>query len=483
MKNIIIFFQLFFFLFFLLPKVEVMANSFGEQKNPGTVFDSSTHSFEDAVKIFEEKRKNLEAQGKSIEYVSSEEIQRRPCNHCPAYIGLTETINKIVKAMPVKDIQAHNLKTIRSNELEFMYVIVKNDLEKTGNANCHKYFDQDPMREYFEGKKEGEYRVLSSELIAMSKVGDIQMIKPGSEAVYYYYRGRGSQKDFLYEIRALANKPYTLTIYRYLPTEKEKNPYNLPDLSGESLRDTSSDSSGTNNLGLKLPRILDPVEQVVTEKDDPNNYLNMEMRLEKRGKYLPKDLHFMQAGTELNLLDVADLKSETKLSIKERISRWSLKSHETKEDWLQLELKHKGVNEIGTKVSVPYSLTLNEGSGLKARGHVSEQIDRNGPDVDNQSSHRSLSLVLTNHDLEIVRMEARKSYNGHSSVVLQHGRALAPNETISVSGGFREDTAGHATFIGFQHAKRIKDTTTLIFDVRLDSQNKTTLMYQVHHKF
>ncbi len=474
MKNKLILILFTSFLSFLNLE-SAMAEPLGERKNSGTVFDSSTHSLDDAVKVFEEKRKALEAQGKSLEYVSSEEIQRRPCNHCPTYMGLTEAVNKIVKAMPVKDIQGHNLKTIRSNELEFMYVIVKNDLQKTGNSNCHKYFDQDPMREYFEGKKEGEYRVLSSELIEMSKVGDIQMIKPGSEAVYYYYRGRGAQKDLLYEIRALENKPYTLTIYRYLATEKEKNPYNLPDLSGESRI--------SDEMGLKLPRQFDQVEQVVTEKEDPNNYLNMEMRLEKRGKYLPKDLHFMQAGTEMNLLDVADLKSETKLSLKERISRWSLKSHETKHEWLQLELKHKGLDEVGTKVSVPYRLTLNEGSGLKVSGHVSEQIDRKGTEVDNDSSHRSLSLVLTDHDLEMVRMEARKSYNGHSSVLLQHGRTLAPNETISVNGGFREDNLGHATFVGFQHAKRIKDTTTLIFDVRIDSQNKTTLMYQVHHKF
>lgn len=451
------------------------AEALGVITNPSSVFDSSTHSFEQAVKIFEDRRKLLEAEGKSLEYVSSEEIQRRPCQHCPTYMGLTEAVNKIVKAMPVKDVQANNLKSIRTNELEFLYVVVKNDMQKTGNADCKKFFDQDPMREYFEGKKEGDYQMLSSELVEMSKIGDIQMISPGSEAVYYYYRGRGAQKDLLYEIRALENKPYTLTIYRYLPTEKEKNPYNLPDLTGEM--------TPAREQGLKLPPEFNRVEQVVSEKEDPNNYLNMEMRLEKRGKYLPKDLHFMQAGTETNLLDMAELKSETKLSLKERISRWSLKSHDTKNDWLQLELKHKGLDEIGTKISVPYRMTLNESSGLKMSGHVSEQLDRKGSEIDNNSSQRSLSLVLTDHDLEIVRMEARKSYSGQSSVIMQHGRTIAPNETIAVNGGFLEDSNGHATFVGFQHAKRIKDTTTLIFDVRLDSQNKTTLMYQVHHKF
>lgn len=128
------------------------AEALGVITNPSSVFDSSTHSFEQAVKIFEDRRKLLEAEGKSLEYVSSEEIQRRPCQHCPTYMGLTEAVNKIVKAMPVKDVQANNLKSIRTNELEFLYVVVKNDMQKTGNADCKKFFDQDPMREYFEGK-------------------------------------------------------------------------------------------------------------------------------------------------------------------------------------------------------------------------------------------------------------------------------------------------------------------------------------------
>lgn len=406
-----------------------------------------------------------------INYMYSSSVERAPCLSCPEYLKLSQAVNKAIKEMPIADVTEANLVTIRSNELEFMYAV--NRFERgDGRVDCKKYFETHAFRDLYEGKKEGSYRVLTSTIAEMTGVGSVQFLDKELSDVYYYYRGTDDKKNFIYEVRSKKNQPYVITIYEYLPTEKEKNPYNLPDL-------------GSTAPEKKRVKKEPEVEEISTADMSDPNYMNFEFRLEKKGKYLPKDLHLFNAGTEASLLDLAKVKSSTKLSIKDRSTKLSLTPMEGSDEYLRLEVRHKGIDEVGTKVIIPYKIELDAAGGRSLIGAVSEEVIREGGRIDSEQSNQTLSLILTDHDLEFLRLDARKSRDGNSMVTLGHARKMSPNESFAISGGYREDNAsnGGAAFIGVQHAKRIKEATTMVLDLKYDTQNKTTIMWQVQHKF
>lgn len=376
--------------------------------------------------------------------------------------------------MPIKNVQEENVVTIRSNELEFMYVISRMELED-GSVECKKAYDTNPMRHIFERKKEGTYRYVTEVISNMSKLGDVQFVDPRVKEITYFYRGKDSKKNMFYEVKSRQGKPYQITIYEYLPSEKETNPYNLPDLDGKSeSQKVTQDQSAKTPTG---PSTQDP------EKKDPNFY-NFEMRLETRGKYIPKDVHLFQAGTELSLLDMAKVTGETRFSVKERLSKWSLRPVDGGRDYGFLELKHKGVDEVGTKLVVPVQFSIDQAKGRNIIGSISDERVSEKGKMNKDVSNHTVSLILTDHDLEWLRLDARKSIAGDALMSVSHSRALAPNERMTLMTGYRETKDGnHAGFVGLSHAKRIKENTSMILDVRYDSQSKTTLLWQVQKRF
>lgn len=472
--------KLFYFLILSLFCLSLHAQGLGQWTPAGFEMDSAV-KVDPIVELKKAKEMwnlygknvNLKEYDEKLTYMYTKTVDRAPCFHCPEYLKLSEAVNKAIKAMPVKDVTEANLVTIRSNELEFLYVINRYEYED-GRIDCKKFNDSNPMREYFEGKKEGRYKVLTKTVAEMTGIGDVQFLNPELGEVYYYYRGKGAKSNFIYEVRGKKDRPYEISVYEYLPTEKEKNPYNLPDLGG----------------GPAPKPYSGPMYEVANENqgmsvdDDPNNYMNFEFRMEKRGKFLPKDLHFFQAGTEASLLDLAKLKSTTKLSIKDRSTKWSLTPMDSNDEYIRFELRHKGIDELGTKITVPYKVVLDKATGKNLTGSISEEIVHENGGINPNETHRTLSLVLTDHDLEVIRMDARKNNAGEGLVSIGHGRRLGPAETLSISGGYRESKeSGSATFIGVQHAKKIKENTSMVLDLKFDTQTKGTIMWQVHHKF
>lgn len=466
----------YYFLILFIICLNLKAEGIGEWRpdgfhlNAGMGPITDLNTAKDAWKKF---GKNIDQKefNEKISYMYSSSVERAPCSSCPEYLVLSQAVNQAIKKMSITDIEESNLATIRSNELEFMYVINRYELEN-GKIDCRKFFDSNPLRELYEGKKEGSYRELINTVAGMTGVGNVQFLNKELNEVFYYYRGTGARKNIIYEVRAKKDRPYVITLYEYLPTDKEKNPYNLPDLGSTETAKKRVKSADEDN------------EKTAAQPIDPN-FLDMEIRLEKRGKYIPKDLHVLSAGTELNLLDWAKVKGKTKLSVKERSTKWALTPHEGNDEYFRLELRHRGLDEVATKVVLPYRISIDSISGKKLEGALSEEIVRESGSVNSEKSNKTLSLVLTDNDLEFLRLDARKNQNGNSMITLGHNRSLSARESLGVVGGYREEqnTNGGASFVGIQHVKKIKDTTTLVLDLKYDTKTKGAIVWQVHHKF
>jgi hypothetical protein len=378
-----------------------------------------------------------------------------PCSHCPKFLSLTGEINKVVAKMAADPNLSTDEVPLKLNKLKFLYYTQKIRAED-GGVECQRFMDYTP--DLKPTKWDGQFQLMAEDALRFSAVTDIQYIDPKTEESVYYYRGEGDDKNIVVQA-ILTKEGGRFRYYRYYPTKEEDNPYNLPDLDLRSVAQTD-----------EIPAVPDPVETLTNEEKTSffpklGNYaLTFKAKVEKRNKYIPKNVHFVEASADQDLLGDFKVKASTDFSLKGNEAKLALKNGE--DDLMVVELKTKMNGKTEHKVVVPFSVRVNEDlPTLKGKAEIN-----NGGEV--------LNLSLTDKGIDLMRSEFRRNGStGATSYVLSRDIVSTKNEVLTMQYGSDED---QNKFIGLRHAKAIKDHLTLAMDVRVNEDKKVTLVYQAN---
>jgi hypothetical protein len=417
-----------------------------------------------------------------------------PCPHCPKYLKLTSEINKVIEKMQKNPATYSDEVPAKLNNLTFLFFTEKRRAEN-GSIECKRFMDLTP--DLKPTKFDGQFKLMADEVLKFNAVTDIQYSNPSTEEIVYYYRGSGYEKDIVVQA-ILTKEGGRFRYFRYIPSEQETNPYNLPDMGGPvaakkpsdlkpDLPNPAGDFSGRSysfndmeeekrlqQKAKEESEALAPLTSGAAPAADPSiipslgKYgVKLKADVEKKNSFIPKNVHFAEAIVDQDILGDLKVKASSDLSLKGNEAHLALKNG--KDDLMVVELQTKLNGKTEHKVTVPFNIKVSDdGIGVKGKA----ETNNNG---------QVINMSLTDKGLDFIRSEFRRNGStGATSYVLARDVALAKNETVSMQLGSGED---RKEYVSVKHIKKIKDNITLVLDVRVDQDKKATLFYQVQAKF
>ena len=415
------------------------------------------------VAVDEEKR------NPTIKKVFEESIADKKCTHCPSHLKLTKSINEILDKMRVDPalvdkeeipINIHNLKFL-------FYTVQARTID--GNIKCSRYHDITPNLE--PTKFEGEMQLVAEDAYRFDGVTTIQVLDPSKEEVVYYYRGEGAQKNII--VQAVMNKEGgKFRYYYYRPSEREKNPYNLPALGEPEERDATV-------------RVKKPIEgPVFEEKEAPSLVpaskdkmsFTVDPKLERRLKIIPKNVQIAKGELSQEIVEGIRLNANTNLSLaKGNEAQLNVQNNEGFK-YVEVNVRTSITGNTKHSIAIPYEVRLgslgssDEKETYKLHGRVEDQTDA-----------QVVSVALVDRYIQHFRTELRRDKNtSKTSLVVGRDFDMGKNEIATVAMGRDEN---HSKFISLSHKKSIKENVTMVLDVKLDEHKKATFMYQMRARF
>jgi hypothetical protein len=384
------------------------------------------------------------------------------CNHCPKYLLLTEKVNKVIdKLQNEPNIRGNEELPIKVNKLKFMYY-EESLFQEDGHSKCTRFMDYTP--DLKPTKFDGQFKLIAEDVLKFNEVTSITYMNPKLDEVVYYYRGEGSDKNLIVQA-ILTKNGGKLRYFKYYPSEKEQNPYNLPDLDSHS----AIEEKNTNPLAkLSAPQTGIKLEGGSAPGSGDGYGLKIKKEVEMRNKWIPKNVHFVEAYVEKDLGDYK-IRGNSDTSIKGNEATLALKDNS--KDLVVVSLETSLTGETKHKIVVPYSVRVSEEpDSMTVKGRFEKQNDA-----------QIVSATLTDNVQEYVRGELRRNTsNDKISYVLARDVKYSPNEILSLQVGKDEV---HVPFAAIKHSKSIKDNTTLVLDFKIDKDKNYSIMYQVNHRF
>lgn len=376
----------------------------------------------------------------------------KACAHCPKHLLLTEQINKVMDKM-ASDPSSNlgNEVPIKINRLKFLFY-TQALIDKNGKRDCHRYMDYTPDLE--PTKFDGQFDLIAEEALRFKDVSDIQYINPHLDELVYYYRGEGADKDVVVQA-ILTKEGGKFRYFRYTPSQKEANRYNLPDLgnsqSAELSKRTESQGIGQAQIG------------------DGKNSLTIKADVEKNNKYIPKNVHFLEAKVDQEIVGGLVVKASSDTSLKGNVTNLSLKKGDGN-DLVLVDLDTNYNGKIDHKITVPYSIQMTDASPVHLKGKFEHQRD-----------NQVMTMSITDQSVEWIRTEYRRNTASETgSYVIARDVQMNKNEVLSLQYAKGEDNAKYASV---KHVKSINKNITLVLDVRVDQDRRASLFYQVSAKF
>jgi hypothetical protein len=385
------------------------------------------------------------------------------CVHCPKYLLLTEKVNKVIdKLQNEPNIRDNQELPVKVNKLKFMYY-EESLFQEDGKSKCTRFMDYTP--DLKPTKFDGQFKLIAEDVLKFNEVSSITYMNPKLDEVVYYYRGEGADKNLIVQA-ILSKNGGKLRYFRYYPTEQERNPYNLPDLDGHA---TPIEEASFNPISkLSSPETGLKLEGGNSPGSNDKYGIKIKKEVEMRNKWIPKNVHFVEAYVEK---DLGDYKISGKSDTSIKGNEASMALRDNSKDLVVVSLESSLTGETKHKVVVPYSVRVfDDSDSLTMKGRFEKQNDA-----------QIVSASLTDNIQEYVRGELRRNTsNDRVSYVLARDVKYSSNETLSYQIGKDEV---HVPFAAIKHSKSIKDNTTLVLDVKVDKDKNYSIMYQVNHRF
>ncbi len=404
-------------------------------------------------------------------YLREEEINNdKTCSHCPKYLLLTEQVNKVAqKIAQDPKLSISDELPVNINRLKFLYYTeaMRNE---NGEIVCKRYMDLTP--DLKPTKFDGQFKLIAADALKYEAVTDVQFLNPDVEEVVYYYRGDGDQKDIIVQA-IFTKKGGRFRYFKYTPTEKELNPYNLPDLKQESgsfkVESFLADDTNLKNNATKEAPAVSPAPAATVPTVQGSYDVNFGTKYENFNHTpIPRNIHFVDAKVDHEIFGGVKIQGSSDTSLRGNQARMALKNADGN-DLLLVDVDTKMSGKTEHNIRIPYSVRVFD-SAPKVQGNL-----QTGTNAD------LVTVSVTDNNVEYLRTVYRKNHATNTeSYVVARDIAVDAHETVSMQYIKGDDGKSYASL---RDARTLKNNVTLVLDVRVDQDRKATLFYQVSSQF
>ncbi|MBC7712701.1 MAG: hypothetical protein H7177_05155 [Rhizobacter sp.] len=407
------------------------------------------------------------ATAKSVEkpkLIGQESTSDSDCSHCPKHVQLAGDINKILDQMK-KDpkVGQEEEVPVNINRLKFLYYSVKTR-QDDGAVTCNRYKDITP--DLKPTKFDGAAELMAENVFKFSGTTAVQILDPKTEEIIYYYRGEGDQRNII--VQAILNKDGgKFRYYYYRPTEEEKNPYGIPSMGSAAIPDVT-----LKKAELNLPKIIQTSEDKI---DSKNKFkLSVDPTLETKMVVIPKNIHVAEAEVSQNIggADGVRVNAKSHLSLRGNEANMNLQN-EKGTSYIQVDVLTNLKGETTRTVTVPYEVKLGAADDKDAVKVTGKMLD--------SSTQQLVTFALTDSSTSYMRTEFKKDkLTNANSYVVAKDFSIDKDQMATVAVGRNEM---QNKYVSLQHRLAVKDNLTMVLDVRVDENKRTSFMYQLKAKF
>ena len=400
-------------------------------------------------------------------FIGEDSTSSHDCSQCPKHLKLTGQINKILEEMK-KDpkLSLDEVVPVNINRLKFLYYTVKTR-EEDGTFKCTRFHDYTPNLR--PTNLDGQMNLVAENVFKFDFSSSVQILDPKKEEIIYYYRGEGDQKNIIVQA-ILGKNGGKFRYYYYLPTEIEKNPYGLPSMNEKSLGPTKS----TATLDAKTIRpevMMNPENKI----DSKNKFsLSLDPKLETEMKIIPKNIHVADAEVSQNFggEDGVRVKAKSHLSLKGNEASMDLQN-ENETSFVQVDVLTSLNGKTTKTITVPYEMKLG----------VEDDIDamRINGKIQDSKTQQFVTMSLADSSTTYMRSEFKiNKLTNMKSYIFAKDFSIDKEQMATVAVGSNEEKK---KYVSLQHRKAIKDNVTMVLDVRIDENKRTTFFYQLKARF
>lgn len=377
-----------------------------------------------------------------------------PCTHCPRYVDLTAQVNKIVTKL--KDdpaVKSHDELPVEINRLKFLYYTVRMQ-DTEGNFKCHRYQDVTP--DLKPTRFDGEMQLMAQDVFKFPGITQLQVLRPETDEVTYYYRGEGDQKDIIIQA-VLTKEGGHFRYYKYTPSVEEKNPYNLPDLGNGQV-----EKKAVSPVAAVIQNELLSDDQAPAEKSSTESELKFKPKLKNLQVAEGKLVHEVSAlGLKV------DAKSNLSLN---KGNNAQINFSNENGNIVEVNLTTKLNGKTEHKIVVPYYIKIGETNGYKVSGYMKDE-----------GKFSQLTLSFSDEYRAYFNSEYIKNKEA-STEKMSIGRTIAVSGKESVGVSFGKDEMKER-YVSFSHRKNISENITIAMDIKVSETKKATLYYQLKARF
>lgn len=343
------------------------------------------------------------------ELLSTALIDESECQTCDTHLNLSKDVSKIIaKLKKGDDVTTNNQIGLELNNLNFMYYVIRWETAD-GKIQCGKFGNIDATTK----KYEGDYKFMREELVGLPNVENIQYMPADGQEVVYLYRGSGSQRNTLVEVRMLPDGTAKIRYFAYKPSASELK-----------LERIANDRSTVELLRKIKPKA----------KGEPEGtYVDIVPSVKFRDGAVPTDVEVLKAKTQTSLTENLNFETKTKFSYNEQSTELSLKNDKGS-DWVKVNATNytAGTKQIVTVV--PMSVDIDADSKLKVDASVKNETvipatDKTDGKISNAQTY---NMALTDHSNKYVDLEL-------------YQRPIDKYSKVSVGSEFNNDVIGTVT--------------------------------------
>ena len=391
------------------------------------------------------------------------------CSHCPKHVQLAGSINNILEQMK-KDptLASEDEVPISINRLKFLYFTVKSR-EEDGSVNCVRYKENTP--DLKATSFDGQMDLMAENVFKFDGAQSLQIMDPTKEEITYYYRGVGDQKNII--VQAILSKDGgKFRYYYYRPTDKEKNPYNLPSMGVAEPVDPTAKKSKVKPDSVAVASEVATGPATIESKNKFN--VEVDPTVETKLKIIPKNVQVGKAEISQNIGGEEGLRvnANSNLSLKGNVANLNLQNEDGYQ-YIQVDVRTSLKGDTTRTITVPYEVKFgatDDKDALKVKGHY----------VDSDNEH-VVTMSLTDSVTTYVRSEFKKDkLTNVNTYAVAKDFSIGKDEMATVAVGSNELKS---KYVSFQHRKAIKDNLTMVLDMRIDDNKKASLTYQMKMRF
>jgi hypothetical protein len=444
-------------------------------------FSDNLNSNQEMRKAAEKLKVKLGEGSSEPKLIFEDQVDDKPCEHCPKFLNLTKAVNKIVENVKGSDsISEANDQLIQVNKLKFLYYVVRSEAD-TGEINCKKRGEKENLRSPV---IDGQIKTVTETMMNISAVTDVQYIPKGRDEVYYYYRGEGANSNVVIEVKMNKDGTSRMRYFDYQASDGSSRHYNLPELSTPQNTQAKAQS----------------------KKDD--NHLEVGIDIKTGNDLLPKDINFVSAGTQIKLADDLKISTDHQVGFNQQSTTIALQN-----DKGSAIASISGTNINSGKKSVvatlPMEVIIDTDNSMKLNGSIINEFSVSG--IEGKStleSKRSVTLGLTDKNHEYITIKADSTNSGVQGFEVSSKYKLG--ESSSLGAGYQQSNNGTKNFninnvakldnygtlttsfgrnsdgdkfVQTQLENKISDTSSMIVSIKVDSQKEKVFMYQFSKVF